>query len=105
MIKALFIIATTLLITASVTIIHAARSDPFSRPGRHAGKRLAHPMLKGIVRQGERCGALLAHGRETEIVFEGDNFASYTVKQVDQQQVCLIRGAQQIILTLEEKKD
>ncbi len=105
MINRLFMIATTLLISGFQTIIHAARSDPFSQPGRHARKRLAHPIIKGIVRQGERFGALLAHGREIEIVVEGDIFASYRVKQVNQQQVFLLRGAQQVILTLEEKED
>lgn len=93
------------MVTSCVIVVQADRSDPFSLPLRYAKKSLAHPQLKGIVRQGQRCAALLARGQKTKIVFAGDTFGSYTVKKIDQQHVCLTRGADQITLILEKKEN
>lgn len=95
----------TIMIMGKVNIVQAIRLDPFSLPRCHARKSLAHPTLKGIVRQGQCCGALLVQGQKTKIVFAGDIFAGHAVVSVDQQNVCLTRGNQQITLTLEEKED
>lgn len=99
------LIITVFLVMKWIVIAQAVRVDPFSLPRRHARKSLNHPKLKGIVRQGQRCGALLAQGQKAKIVFAGDAFAHYTVVRVDQQNVCLTQGSQQITLTLDEKEN
>jgi len=99
--RALLMIALSLL----VGIVQAERLDPFSLPQRHRHTSSMHPKIKGIIRSQERCGALLAQGRRTKVVFAGDVFAGYTVKQVEQNYVCLVRGVERVIIKLEKKEN
>lgn len=76
--------------------------DPFCLPRciTKNTKKLSFSLL-GIVREGDRFGALIGHNKQSTIVFAQDIIVGYTVAQVTSEYVRLVREDEQIIVKLE----
>lgn len=92
------------IFTSFASALEVLNRDPFCLP--HLVTKAAqdqHFVLQGIVRQGNRYGALLRHGKESSVVFIDDTCDGYMVTDVTLNQICLVQGAKRIVLKLEQE--
>jgi len=79
--------------------------DPFFLPVREQHNNLENkePSLRlvGIVKSGNKIGALINNHKRVGIVFKGGLFDGYTIENISHNDVVLVRGKKSKILALE----
>ena len=90
---------------SSVLAKKARIRDPFFLPVREKKDHIEHkePSLRlvGIVKSGAKIGALIKNHKRVGIVFKGGLFDGYTVEQISQKDVVLVKGKKSKTLALE----